>query len=162
MSTLNPATDDGITIKAYRYQGFSLRATERWNDETARLLSSEGLDKSTANATRARWIDVNGVSSASQGASGVLFMTNPSNYNYPEQLRIWPTGQQPRDQNVYINFNPAQDRDWVLEPGNSYSLKYRMFVYDGGITAEEAERLWASYANPPRVDVRIVGALPQP
>jgi hypothetical protein len=87
-------------------------------------------------------------------------MTNPSNYNYPEHLRIWPVGQQPVDQNVYINFNPAQDRDWVLEPGKSYGLKYRMFVYDGRIDAAEAERLWASYANPPRVEVRVVGRLP--
>ena len=160
MSTLSPATDRGITIKAYRYQGFSLRATEKWNDQTARLLTSEGRDKSNANSTRARWIDVNGVSVAREGTSGVLFMTNPSNYNYPEHLRIWPVGQQPIDQNVYINFNPAQDRDWVLEPGKSYGLKYRMFVYDGRIDAEEAERLWASYANPPRVDVRVVGRLP--
>jgi hypothetical protein len=160
MSTLNPATDRGITIKAYRYQGFSLRATERWNDRTARLLTSAGLDKSNANTTRARWLDVNGVSAARQGNSGVLLMTNPSNFNFPEQLRIWPTGQEPSDQNVFINFNPAQDRDWVLEPGKSYGLKYRMFVYDGSITAEEAERLWSSYANPPRVDVRVVGNLP--
>ncbi len=160
VSTLSPATDQGITIKAYRYQGFSLRATERWNDETARLLTSEGLDKSNANSTRARWIDVNGVSDAREGTSGVLLMTNPSNYNFPEHLRIWPVGQQPVDQNVFINFNPAQDRDWVLEPGKTYNLKYRMFVYDGRLDAAKAERLWASYADPPRVDVRVVGSLP--
>jgi hypothetical protein len=160
VSTLSPATDKGITIKAYRYQGFSLRATEKWNDQTARLLTSEGFDKSNANSTRARWIDVNGVSSAREGTSGVLFMTNPSNYNYPEHLRIWPTGQQPVDQNVYINFNPAQDRDWVLEPGKSYVLKYRMFVYDGRIDAAAAERLWSSYADPPVVAVRVVGRGP--
>lgn len=159
-STLSPATAQGITIKAYRYQGFSLRATERWGDATARLLTSEGLDKSNANSTRARWIDVNGVSDAREGTSGVLFMTNPSNYNFPEHLRIWPVGQPPVDQNVYINFNPAQDRDWVLEPGKSYALKYRMFVYDGRIDAARAERLWAGYADPPRVDVRVVGNLP--
>jgi hypothetical protein len=160
VSTLSPATDQGITIKAYRYQGFSLRATEKWNDQTARLLTSEGKDKSNANSTRARWIDVNGVSTAREGTSGILFMTNPSNYNFPEHLRIWPTGQPPVDQNVYINFNPAQDRDWVLEPGKSYCLKYRMFVYDGRMDAAEAERLWASYANPPKVQVRVVGRLP--
>ena len=155
-STLSPATDQGITIKAYRYQGFSMRATEKWNDQTARLLTSEGYDKSNANSTRARWIDVNGVSAAREGTSGVLFMTNPANYNYPEHLRIWPTGQQPVDQNVYINFNPAQDRDWVLEAGKSYGLQYRMYVYDGRINAAAAERLWASYANPPQVEVRVV------
>ena len=45
VSTMNPATDKPLTIKAYRYQGFSLRATEQWNDETATLLTSEGYEK---------------------------------------------------------------------------------------------------------------------
>lgn len=160
VSTLNPATPEPLTIKAYRYQGFSLRATEKWNDETARLLTSEGFDKSDANSTRARWIDVNGVSDVPSGTSGVLFMTNPSNYNFPEHLRIWPVGMNEGVENVYINFNPAQDRDWELEPGRTYALKYRMFVYDGEISAEQAERLWTDYADPPQVDVRLVGRLP--
>ena len=60
VSTLRPATDSAFTIKAYRYQGFSLRATEKWNDQTATLLTSDGKDKSNANTTRARWIDVIG------------------------------------------------------------------------------------------------------
>lgn len=161
-SRLNPLSD--LTINAYRYQGFSMRFTGRWGDDNARLLSSEGRNKSNGNATRARWLDVNGVSDASQGTSGVLFMSTPSNYNFPEQLRIWPTGQgvagaTPGTENVYINFNPAQEEDWVLRPGGSYSLKYRMLVYDGSITPEEAEKLWQSYANPPRIDVSIVDDL---
>ena len=153
-STLNPATAQPITIKAYRYQGFSMRATEKWGDQNTTLLTSEGLNKSNANSTRARWIDVNGASDVPAGHSGVLFMTNPTNFNFPEHLRIWPTGQNGGLANVYINFNPAQDRDWPLLPGHTYGLKYRMFVYDGTITAREAERLWNDYANPPRVDVR--------
>lgn len=155
-STMNPASDSPLTIKAYRYQGFSLRATEKWHDSNSRLLTSEGRDKTDANATRARWIDVNGATGAPAGTSGVLFMTNPGNYNFPEQLRIWATGQNRGVENVFINFNPAQESDWKLEPGNTYGLKYRMFVYDGSISAAEAERLWTSYAHPPRVDVQPV------
>jgi type 1 glutamine amidotransferase len=154
VSTLNPATDQSLTIKEYRYQGFSLRATEKWNDNNTSLLSSEGFDKSDANATRARWIDVNGVSDVAEGTSGILFMTNPGNYNFPEQLRIWPVGANNGVENVYINFNPAQDRDFELQPGRSYTLKYRMFVYDGTIEPDEAELYWKNYANPPRVEVR--------
>lgn len=156
-SVLHPATEEPLTIKEYRYQGFSLRATEKWNDETATLLTSEGYDKSNANATRARWINVNGVSQA--GTSGILFMTNPANYNYPEQLRIWPTGMNEGEENVYINFNPAQDRDWKLEPGNAYALKYRMLVYDGDIDEGEANRYWRDFAHPPDVEVHPTGGL---
>jgi hypothetical protein len=153
VSTLNPATEHPFTIKAYRYQGFSLRATERWGERTATLLTSEGRGQGDANTTRARWVDVNGVSGAPAGSSGVLFMSSPANYNFPETLRIWPVGENRGVENIYVNFNPAQDRDWVLRPGRSYALRYRMFVYDGKISAQDAERLWADYAHPPRVEV---------
>lgn len=155
-SILSPATDDGITIKEYRYQGFSLRATEKWNDNNTVILTSEGFDKSNANATRARWIDVNGVSDVEEGTSGILFMTNPGNFNYPEQLRIWPVGANGGIENVYINFNPAQDRDWKLEPGNSYSLKYRMLVYDGSIDADKANMYSSNFVKPPRINITPV------
>ncbi|SMO41093.1 ThuA domain-containing protein [Fodinibius sediminis] len=155
ISTLNPAADSPVTIKAYRYQGFSLRATEKWNDETAVLLTSAGKNKSNGNGTRARWTDINGVSEG--GTSGILFMTHPGNQNFPEQLRIWPTGANGGEGNVYFNFNPVQEQDWTLWPGNSYSLKYRMMVYDGKIDSVDAERYWQDFANPPEVEVQPTG-----
>lgn len=158
-SVLRPATQDTFTIKEYRYQGFSLRATEKWNDETASILTSRGYDKSNANGTRARWMDVSGVSDTQSETSGVLFMTNPNNFNYPEELRIWPTGMNDGEENVYVNFNPAQDRDWVLAPGKSYSLKYRILVYDGELSTEQANQYWRDFAHPPEVEVHSAGGL---
>jgi hypothetical protein len=158
-STLSPATDSAITIEAYRYQGLGMRATGRWGDSTSTFITSEGKDKSNANATRARWMNVAGVSGAREGTSGVLFFTTPTNYNYPEELRIWPTGQNGGVENVFVNFNPAQTRDWVLEPGQTYRLRYRMIVYDGQMSNADAEAQWQSYANPPQVTVRVVSNL---
>ena len=148
-SNLACATDSIFTIKAYRYQGFGFRATEKWDDTNSRLLTSEGFDKSNGNATRARWCDVRGVSSS--GESGIVFMTHPSNYNFPEQLRIWPTGSNNNKENVFFNFNPAQEQDWVLQPGQNYSLHYRMLVYDGQYSPAEMERYWQDFAHPPQV-----------
>ncbi len=152
-STMNCATDSALTITEYRYQGFGFRATPKWNDETATLLTSEGKGKGDGNSTRARWCNVNGVSEF--GTSGVLFITNPSNYNYPEPIRIWPVGANKGKENVFFNFNPTMDRDWVLTPGNDYQLKYRMFVYDGKIDEAKAERLWQDFAYPPSTTVEI-------
>lgn len=154
-STLHCATDSIFTINAYRYQGFGFRATEKWNDNTSRLLTSEGKDKSNGNGTRARWIDVRGTSGF--GKSGILFLTHPLNYNYPEQLRIWPTGMNEGKENVFINFNPAQEQDWVLQPGRSYGLNYRMVVYDGELAPEVMEQLWQDYTHPPKVEVILRG-----
>ena len=153
-STMNCATDSALTITKYRYQGFGFRATEKWNDKTANLLTSEGKNKEDGNSTRARWCDVNGVSEF--GTSGILFITHPSNYNYPEPIRIWPVGANRGKGNVFFNFNPAMDRDWVLKPGSDYQLRYRMYVYDGKIDKLRAEKLWQDYAFPPKVSVDVV------
>ena len=154
VSTMKCATDSAFTIKEYRYQGFGFRATEKWDDKTVNLLTSEGKNKEDGNSTRARWCDINGVSDF--GTSGVLFITHPSNYNYPEPIRIWPVGTNNGKENVFFNFNPSMDRDWVLEPGNEYQLKYRMFVYDGKIDKSQAEKLWQDFAFPPKVYVELV------
>jgi len=154
VSTMNCATDSALTITEYRYQGFGFRATEKWDDKTANLMTSEGKNKEDGNSTRARWCDVNGVSEL--GTAGVLFITHPSNYNYPEPIRIWPVGANQGKENVFFNFNPTMDRDWVLEPGNDYQLKYRMFVYDGKIDKLQAEGLWSDFAFPPAVSIDIV------
>jgi len=153
-SNLNCATDSVFKITEYRYQGFGLRATEKWDDKTATLLTSEGKNKGDGNSTRARWCDINGVSDF--GTSGILFITHPTNYNYPEPIRIWPTGSNNGKENVFFNFNPAMDRDWKLEPGKDYQLKYRMYVYDGKIDKVNAEKLWADFAYPPSVTIEII------
>jgi hypothetical protein len=149
VSTLSCASDSPLTIEAYRYQGFGFRATASWNDENAVLLTSEGRNKSDGNATRARWCDVRGPSSG--GTAGIVFMSHPANFNHPEPLRIWPTGANEGKENVFFNFNPAQDREWTLRPGRTYTLRYRMLVYDGAMEGEMAERHWRDFAHPPRV-----------
>lgn len=150
-STLTCSTDSIFTINAYRYQGFGFRATEKWDDKTAVLLTSEGKNKTDGNATRARWIDARGVSEF--GRSGILFMTHPMNHNFPEQLRIWPVGTNEGKENVFVNFNPAQEQDWVLWPGKSYTLHYRMMVYDGEPAPEVLEKQWLNYAYPPTTEI---------
>jgi hypothetical protein len=54
-------------------------------------------------------------------------------------------------ENVFFNFNPAQDRDWTLKPGRTYTLRYRMLVYDGAVDVQRAEQAWRDFAHPPRV-----------
>ncbi len=157
ISTMSCSGDDPLTLKEYRYQGFGYRAKSEWNDENATLMTSEGFDKENGNATRAKWCDIRGPSVA--GKSGILFMSNPSNYNFPELLRIWPTGSNKGVENVFLNFNPTQDRDWVLEPGKSYTLKYRMLVYDGDISEDKAEMIWNDYAHPVKVEMSLVNKL---
>lgn len=157
-SELNVPGDSVFAIQAYRYQGFGYRATGKWDDRTAQLLTSEGKNKSDANGIRARWIDANGVSA--HGRAGVLLMSHPHNYNHPEHLRIWPVGMNEGKENVFINFNPAQEQNWTLEPGKSYKMQYRMVVYNGELPAETLEKYWQDYARPAAVEVILNNTVP--
>ncbi len=156
-TTQRNVTEQPFVVKEYRYQGFGFRANAAWNDRTAHLLTSAGKNKADGNGTRARWIDVRGPTD--QGEAGLLFMTHPTNFNFPELLRIWPEGANEGVENVFVNFNPTQDRDWVLQPGRNHTLRYRMLVYDGKIDSVTAQRYWQDYAYPPQVRVRRVANL---
>ena len=149
-STQHNITELPFTVKAYRYQGFGLRATPEWDDTNVKLLTSEGYGKGDGNGTRARWMDVAGPTKS--GQAGVLLMPHPDNYNAPEQIRIWPTGTNEGKENVFVNFNPAQDRDYRMRPDGKYTLNYRLYVYDGQLDTTAAERYWYDFAYPPRVE----------
>jgi hypothetical protein len=62
-------------------------------------------------------------------------------------MRLWPGGD------IFFNFCPIQAKAWTLEEGNKYVFKYRMFVYNGKMDADKAERAWQDFGNPPKVTV---------
>ena len=144
-SVLEPTTNIPVTIKAYRYQGFSCRATPMWREVS--MMTSEGLTRPDIDGSTARWIYVNGKTRNGVKA-GFMFMATPQNYNSPEPLRIWVEGD------VYVNFCPTKTTDWKLEPGGVYNLNYRVMAYDGEMTPENAERLWTDFVYPPVVTIK--------
>ena len=107
------------------------------------------LTRIDADGTRARWTDVGGMFKGN-GESGIVFMSHPSNREYPEPMRVWPIDQNGRG-DVYFEFCPIRLKDWVLNPGNVYRLKYRMLVYDGKVDKTVSERIWTDFAYPPIV-----------
>lgn len=137
------ASSSPVQLLKYRYGGLGFRATEKWDQSNSDYLTSEGKSRKDGHGTRARWCNVFG--SMDKGDSGVLFMSHPENREHPEPMRIWPEGH------VFFNFCPVQNKDWTLEPGNEYVLRYRLYVYEGSIGPEQAERLWRDFACPPKV-----------
>lgn len=151
VSTLNTPLDSGILLAAYRYGGgIGYRATEKWNKNNSSVLTSEGRDRKTADGSNARWCIIEGESATPEGRSGILFMSYPANRMHPEPMRVWPEDSNGRG-DVYFEFCPIRHKDWKLEKGNDYTLKYRLVVFDGKMTPEEAENYWQAFANPPQV-----------
>lgn len=149
-SKLNCATPDPVILEEYRYGGFGFRATGDWNNQNSKILTSEGKSRKEADASRARWCMIDG--DVGGGHSGILFMGYPTNYNFPEPMRIWPVNANGRG-DVFFSFSPTRNMSWPLYPDNTYVLKYRMLVYEGTISKEEAENAWQSFAHPPKVSV---------
>ncbi len=134
-------TDSDFKILAYRYQGLGWRATEEWNDDNSHIITSEGKTRQDADNTTARWMLYQGA--LGQGQGGVIWLSHPDNYNYPEPIRVWPPGT--HEGAVFANFAPTKTKDWTFEPGKKYQLKYRMIIFDGERKAPDAESAWKQY-----------------
>ena len=80
-----------------------------------------------------------------EGRSGILFLSHPANQAHPEPMRMWPPDSNEGKENVFFEFCPIRHQEWVLEPGKAYTLKYRMVVFDGTLSPEDAEAYWSNF-----------------
>ncbi len=147
---LNCAGSSPFRILEYRYAGMGWRATEQWNQSNSEAMTSDGKTRKDADGTSAKWFYYQGPLDGGYG--GAEMMGYPSNYNFPEPLRIWPENS--NNGEVFAMFAPTKSMDWLLEPGKTYTLKYRFVVYDGHFTKEKADKAWSNYATPPAVTIK--------
>jgi hypothetical protein len=150
-SQLSCATESPLLIVAYRYAGFGWRATEEWTKENCEVFTSEGTNRMNTDGKKARWIAAQGTLGNDYG--GLVMMSHPANYNHPEPLRIWDEKANGGRGDFFANFATTKDKDWLLEPGKTYTLKYRLVVFNGKFDAAKAESAWQYYANPPAINI---------
>jgi hypothetical protein len=148
----NCASNEPVLLLEYRYGGLGWRTTEQWDKNNSTVLTSEGKTRKDGDGTKARWCLVQGA--VDNDHAGVLMMSYPTNYNHPEPLRIWPENQYNRG-DMFANFDPTKDRDWLLEPGKNYTLKYRFLVFNGPFDKEKSESAWQNFATPPGITVKV-------
>lgn len=148
---MNCATEEPVLLLKYRYGSLGWRTTEQWDRNNSTVLTSEGKTRKDGDGSKARWCLVQGA--IDNDHAGVLWMSHPTNYNHPEPLRIWPENQYNRG-DMFANFDPTKDRDWLLEPGKNYVLKYRFLVFNGPLDKEKSETAWKQFANPTKVIVK--------
>ncbi|WP_111307116.1 PmoA family protein [Confluentibacter sediminis] len=137
------ATEEEFKILAYRYQGLSLRATEAWNDANSTVLTSEGKTRKDADNTMAKWMLCQGKLGTDSG--GFILLSHSQNYNHPEPIRVWPIGE--HKGSVFVNFSPTKTKDWLFEPNKTYTLKYRLIIFDGEFSPQQAEAFWNNYTK---------------
>ncbi len=142
---LIPATDSAVILKEYRYGGLGWRATEEWHKDNSAVLTSAGLARKEADGSLAKWVVVEGALGNDRG--GMVWFSHPDNYNHPEPLRIWPEDSNKRG-DMFANFSPTKNKDWVLEPGKKYTLKYRILVFNGTMMDKaKMDKLWEDFSK---------------
>ena len=148
---LNCASESPFLILEYRYAGLGWRATEKWNKDNSEVLTSEGKNRKESDGTTGRWFIVQG--SLGNDYGGAVMMSYPANYNHPEPMRIWPENSNKVGE-MFAMFAPTKNKDWLLVPGQTYTLRYRFVVFNGRFTKEKAESAWQYFAMPPAVTIR--------
>jgi len=74
-------------------------------------------------------------------AAGIVLMTHPDNFRFPEPLRIHPTMP-------YMVYTPSFLGDWEIVPGRPHVSRYRFIIHDGELPPERIERAWRDFAHP--------------
>jgi len=138
------AENSPFKILEYRYAGLGWRATGEWDDHNSAIITSEGKTRENADGSLAKWFIYQGKLGNDSG--GMAWLSNPQNYNHPEPIRIWPVGMNQRG-DVYANFCPTKNKDWLLEPGKNYMLKYRFIVFNGYMSPEKVRKAWDYYSG---------------
>lgn len=145
-TTIFTDLEDGILLDDYRYGGgIGFRATEAWGTNNSSILTSEGDTRKTADGKNAKWVMVTGETADKSGTSGILFLSHNTNKSHPEPMRIWPEDNYEGIGNVFIEFCPIRHDSWQILANQRYTLKYRMIVFDGTMSTEEAETYWENF-----------------
>ncbi len=143
--TQTVSEDAPLLLPEYLYGGVGFRGHSDWDDTTTtRVLTSEGLGRFEANTSRAKWLHIGGFTGGKQG--GVAILGHPSNFRFPQPMRIHPTAP-------FFNFAPTQSGEMSIQPGRPYVVRYRYITYDGEPDVAMIEQMWNDYANPPSVSV---------
>ncbi len=152
-SQFSSPLENGMLFEAYRYGGgLGFRFKEQWDKDNCKVLTSEGKDRVAADGTSAKWCIVSGVNAQGNGSVGVLFMSHPNNQSHPEPMRVWPLDANKGRGDMFFEFCPIRHKEWKIEPQKFYELNYRMLVFEGIMTPEEAEEHWKAFAFPPEIN----------
>lgn len=139
-------SSDTLFLKKYHYGGLAIRGSAQWNHEDSarfkgnwKIVTSEGIKDSSANATRARWVMADGP--LDQSTAGVVVFNHPANFRYPQTIRVHPTMP-------YWAYAPVADGEFYIPPGGTYRSKFRFYTFDGQLRSTEVEDLFNAWHQP--------------
>jgi Methane oxygenase PmoA len=138
-SSASCASDSPLKLPEYHYGGMAIRAARPWTPQHVQFLTSEGDERIKGNHTRPRWCDIHG--QIDGRPVGIALLTHPTNFRFPEPLRIHPTMP-------YMVYTPSFLGDWEIRPGAPNNSRYRLIIHDGELSSQTLDQLWQDFAAP--------------
>jgi len=138
-SSQSLATEDPLVFNEYHYGGMALRGSNLWTplesnpDGTCEFLTSEGHDRIEGNHTHPRWVSMNGVVDGT--AANITALCHPNNFRSPQAVRIHP-------KMPYFTFAPMFDGEFSIQPGETYTSRYRYLVTSSKPDVDWIEQQW--------------------
>ncbi|MDO5554240.1 MAG: PmoA family protein [Planctomycetia bacterium] len=148
-------------------------ATKRLNQEEkangwgGKIRNSTGQEDEAAWGQQADWVDYSGpiparltdeqLANVPNGAAdfpltqgGIVVMNHPKSFRYPTWWHVRTYGlfaANPFGMKDFENDTPGADGTLRLASGESFSLGYRVLLYDGTLTREQINAAWTNYAH---------------
>jgi hypothetical protein len=115
--------------------------------EGGKILNSEGQTDVAAWGKKARWVDYSGPVGGTTG--GLTIMNHPTSFRYPSYWHVRTYGlfaANPFGLHHFLGDDKA-DGSHTLQPGEEFTLKYRVLLHDGRMSAADLEKAFAAYAG---------------
>ncbi len=130
-----------LQLPTYHYGGLGFRGNTAWDGSgNLKLLTSEGVtDRVKANTSRVRWCWLGG--DVDGATAGVAILSHPDNFRAPQPIRVHPS-------EPFFCYAPQQAGDMSIQPGETYTVRYRFVIADGEPTAKEIDAWWDEWVKP--------------
>lgn len=144
MTTQETATTSPVVLLEQQYGGFSVRGNASWNGSSraSLLLTSERLNRASANGSRARWCYMGG--RVDGALAGIAILSDPRNFRAPLPLRIHAT-------EPFFSFTPTRLGRLEILPGQALVTRMRVLTFDGPPDETWLDQQWLELANPVKV-----------
>lgn len=136
-------SQDTLFIKDHLYGGLGVRGNRRWNEAdslhftgSASFLTSEGMERDSANHSRPLWTAIYG--SIEGETAGLAVIPAATNFRHPVPVRVHP-------QMPYLAVAPMVGQAFTIAPGERYNSQYRFLVFDGPPPVDMLNRETASF-----------------
>jgi hypothetical protein len=138
------ATDDPLVFNEYHYGGMATRGNNLWTPlesnpmGTCEFLTSDGLGRIEGNHTHPRWVAMHGLLDGE--AACITVLCHPGNFRFPQAVRI-------NHKLPYFTFAPMFDGEFSIQPGETYSSRYRYLVTSSKPDPKWIEQQWDEYQD---------------